>query len=340
MSFEADRIQGLSNYKKTPTNPNSVRMDLNENTFCSLKEISLANEQIRRYPDEQPLTKLLAINWELPESSLMLFNGASEAIQCTCLAFVNPGSRVTVPVPAFALTPHYLNLAGGVLSEVPLTKEMEFDQKAITQSLQTGADLFITASPHNPSGAVLPYIKITEWCRRFPETLFVLDEAYASFGSNTLLNEVGKHKNLLVIRSFSKDCGLAGLRLGAAAGSATLISALSKVRTPFSINSAALSAATTLFQSAGGLNSGVRKQLLCRNMLAKETEECGLPVKTGSGNFFLITGANAEKFHNFCLLNGVVIRLLKNSIVRISPSDEAGNERYRECLLKWKESQL
>lgn len=315
-------------------------MDLNENTFCSLKEISLSSEQIRRYPDEQPLTILLERNWELPPDSLMLFNGASEAIQCICLAFVNPGSRVTIPIPAFALTPHYLNLAGGVLSEIPLTEAMEFDSEAIAQSLETGADLFITASPHNPSGAVLEATQATEWCRRFPETLFVIDEAYASFASETLLNEVGNNKNLLVIRSFSKDCGLAGLRLGAAAGSTALINALSKVRTPYSINSAALSAATTLIQSSDSLNSGVRKQLLCRNMLAKETQDCGLPVKTGSGNFFLITGANAEKFHNFCLQNGVVTRLLANSIVRISPSDEAGNERYRECLLNWKESQL
>lgn len=340
MSFEADRIQELRAYRKTSTDPCAVRMDLNENSFGSLKEISLFPEQIRRYPDEQPFKELLENHWELSDDSLILFNGASEGIQCSCLAFVNPGSRVTIPIPAFALTPHYLTLAGGVLSEIPLTEAMEFDSKAITQSLETGADLFITASPHNPSGAVLPINRVTGWCRRFPETLFVIDEAYASFGNETFLNEVTVHKNLLVIRSFSKDCGLAGLRLGAAAGSPALINALSKVRTPYSINSAALSAATSLLQSGDSLNSGVRKQLLCRNMLAKETEKYGLQVRTGSGNFFLVTGDKAEEFHQFCLLNGIATRLLKKSIVRISPSDKQGNERYCKCLSKWKESQI
>ncbi len=340
MSFEADRIQGLSTYRKTPVDSQAVRMDLNENSFSSLKGLSLCPEQIYRYPDEQPLKELLEKNWELPDGSVMLFNGASEAIQCTCLAFVNPGDRVTIPIPAFALTPHYLTLAGGDLSEIPLTETMEFDSEAITESLETGPQLFITASPHNPSGAVLRRSRISSWCRKFPETLFVIDEAYASFGNETLLKEVLLHKNLLVIRSFSKDYGLAGVRLGAAIGSAALINALGKVRTPFSINSAALSAAVCLLQSGNSLNSGVRRQLLCRNMLAEETEECGLPVRTGSGNFFLVTGEIAEEFHRFCISRGVVTRLLGNSIVRISPSDKSGNEKYIKCLAEWKESQL
>ncbi len=340
MSFEADRIQRLSTYRKTPADSDDVRMDLNENSFNRLKGISLCPEQIYRYPDEQPLKELLEKNWGLPEGSVLLFNGASEAIQCSCLAFVNPGNRVTIPIPAFALTPHYLTLAGGVLWEIPFTETMEFDSEAITESLETGPQLFITASPHNPSGAVLPSSRVTGWCRRFPKTLFVIDEAYASFGNETLLKEVQLHKNLLVIRSFSKDCGLAGVRLGAAVGSAALINALSKVRTPFSINSAALSTAICLLQSGNSFKSGVRRQLLCRNMLAEETGECGLPVRRGSGNFFLVTGERAEEFHQFCLSRGVVTRFLGNSIVRISPSDKPGNEKYIKCLAEWKESQL
>lgn len=337
MTFEAERLQGLSAYRKTYAEPGAVRMDQNENNVGNAKELTITQEEIRKYPDEQPFGKLLAEQWKLPLDSIMLFNGASEAIQCTCLAFLNTGSRVTIPTPAFALTSHYLTLAGGVLSEIPLNSEMEFDLDAITISLEKGADLFITSSPHNPSGAVLPKETVTGWCRKFPRILFVVDEAYASFGKETLLGETTVHSNLLVIRSFSKDWGLAGLRLGAAAGPPPLINALGKVRTPFSINSAALSAGLRLLKSEKRLRNSISKQIVFRDILAEETKKIGLPVKAGSGNFFLITGERAEEFYRFCLLSGVVIRLLGKSIARVSPSDKSGNEKYLKCLRKWKE---
>lgn len=334
MSFQAERISTLSTYHRVASDKNSVRMDLNENYSEECPGFAVPEISIRKYPDEWPLTEALAEAWGLGTGNLLLFNGASEAIMCTALATVNSGDLTAVVKPEFFLIPHYLKLAGGELVEIPLTDGLEFNPGRIEQCLLNGVKVFFTSIPHNPSGAILSEELILEWCRKWQDTLFIIDEAYASFAGKSLLSQAQSMTNLLVIRSFSKDTALAGLRLGAASGNSRLMDSLKKVRTPYSVNAAALQAALlSIPYMARRTHTSLKRDL---EILLKETEKVGLTVRKGWGNFFLILGSNSGRFCNHCRTRGVILRKLNSGAVRVSPSDRAGNEKYLECLADWR----
>src|SRR5262249_14594228 len=139
---------------------------------------------------------------------------------------------------------HYLKLAQAKLVEITATKDLEFDIPAIEAALSEGAKLAIFASPDNPTGAVLPVETMVAWCRHFPDTLFVMDEAYVEFTDETALPFVQELENLVVTRTFSKAWGLAGLRLGVAIAHPQRIREMLCVRSPYSVNALSVKAAT------------------------------------------------------------------------------------------------
>lgn len=328
----AKRTENLTPYPKKTTGTGKVRMHMNENQANTGRTITLDEGSISLYPDEGPLQSLIADKWGIQEENLMLFNGASEAIMCAALALVNQGDPVVTVKPEFSLIPHYLTLAGAKLIQVPM-QNREFRKREIEENARQSKVVFISV-PHNPTGATISCKEIRSWCRACPKTVFVIDEAYAGFTGSSLLKGFQEKENLMVIRSFSKDMALAGLRLGAAIGPKAAIQAMAKVRTPYSINAAALKAGTTAISSG---NPTERTAEDLKN-LAAATEAAGLKVHRGGGNFFTITGNDAKSFALFCGKNDVLLRTLPDGTARVSPADKAGNERYRQCLEKWRES--
>src|SRR5262249_24857016 len=129
------------------------------------------------------------------------------------------------------------------LKKVSTKLDMSFDSDAIQLALQSRPKLAIFASPDNPTGAILDQELVLKWCQDFPDTLFVIDEAYAEYSGTSSINQIPKLDNLLMIRSFSKAWGMAGMRLGMIVGNPQLINHLKVVRLPYSVNSAAVCAA-------------------------------------------------------------------------------------------------
>lgn len=327
---QAERVKGLSPYSKSTVKGKPVRMHMNENQTGSRGTLTLTPGETSLYPEEEPLTRELEEAWQLREGSLMLFNGASEAIMCAALALVNQGDPVVTVKPEFTLIPHYLILAGAKLIQVPM-KNRNFQMKEIEQNAGKSRMVFISV-PHNPTGATISGKDISSWCEACPNTLFVIDEAYASYAGCSLTQQAGKTDNLLVIRSFSKDHAMAGLRLGAAIGPNEAIKAMAKVRTPYSINAAAIKAGKRL-----KTRPHIEKTKEELKRLAAATEQAGLETLTGGGNFFLITGGEAQSFAGFCEKNNVLLRTLPDGTVRVSPATEKGNARYLKLLEEWRE---
>ncbi|MBD3369543.1 aminotransferase class I/II-fold pyridoxal phosphate-dependent enzyme [Candidatus Fermentibacteria bacterium] len=291
------------------------------------------------YPEYDSLLRRLAEAWELPRENLMLLNGSGEGLFVTAFCFVEPGATsALVSDPTFALIPHCLEVAGAGLVKVRVTEELRFDTQGLEKALEDEPDVVVLASPDNPTGAVLPPGWIEGWCEKLPGTLFVIDEAYSEYTGKTVLPLTRRLENLIVLRTFSKAWGLAGLRLGAAAGPPELLAQMRKVRLPYSVNSAAVSALLSLLPQRGEVLGRARETAERRGRLAESLRQRGLRVFEGRANFVLVDlGERAGKLCEFCRRSGILIRdrsynEATRGMVRITVGTSSQNDFLVECI--------
>jgi len=165
------------------------------------------------------------------------------------------------------------------------------------------------ASPDNPTGALLDYKQLLSWCTEYPNTLFVVDEAYTEFSGISLADRVLDYDNLLVVRTLSKAWGLAGLRVGIVLGQADLIKHLRVVRLPYSVNSVAVSVAQHILTQQDRVRNQARQTMIEKDLLIDELRERGYKVVAGAGNFFLLgVGFNAKEMTEFLRNNSILVR--------------------------------
>lgn len=291
------------------------------------------------YPEYGSLLQKLAEAWNLPGEHLMLLNGSGEGLFVTSFCFVEPGvTSALVSRPTFALIPHCLKLAGAKLVTVPVTEDLQFDTIGLEKALEEGPEMVVLASPDNPTGAVLPSGWIEAWCERLPDTLFVIDEAYSEYTGKTVLPLTRRLSNLIVLRTFSKAWGLAGLRLGAAAGPPELLAQMKKVRLPYSVNSSAVSALLSLLTRREEILQRASETAARSKVLSGALREMGLTVFEGRANFVLVDiGDRAGRLCDFCRRAGILLRDRSGSegtegMVRITVGTATQNDLLVECL--------
>ena len=314
-----------------------VRLDFNENTSSP--------EEIGAYPEYARFMEILSERLSLPKERLILTNGTGEAISLIAVTFIEPGlDRALTSNPTFALIPHNLKLVGAKLTQVPSTEDWRFDIEKIEDELKRGVKLAFFASPDNPIGALLTQKQVRDWCQRYPETLFAIDEAYAEYGGESSLPLAGLLPNLLVLRTFSKAWGMAGLRLGAIGGDQKLIDHLLKVRAPYSVNVEALRRACELFAKSGKIHSDAKELLMRRPPLLAYLNERGFRTSAGGGNFFLImAGADAAPLCNFLRQRKILIRdqsskAKMEGIVRVTVGTDEENRLFLKGIGDFRKS--
>jgi histidinol-phosphate aminotransferase len=319
-----------------------TRLDFNENTqgYAETLPYALPNTLLTVYPEYQTLLETLAATYDLPVESLLLCNGSDEALHVIPQTFLQPDvDTALVCSPTFPMIPHNLRLSGAKLLTVSMTPELDYDLSAIEAALTSHpVKLAIFASPDNPTGAVLPKTILSHWCERFPNTLFVLDEAYSEYmGPDfSALPEVLRHPNLMVTRSFSKAWGLAGLRLGFVAAHPQLVAYLARVRSPYSVNQMAVEAGTGLLAQKTQVFADAQATVERRAQLIEELQQRGLTVRAGGGNFFLLKlGPLSKLYEQFLAASDLLVRDRSGhpflvGTVRISSGAAEENQRLLE----------
>jgi histidinol-phosphate aminotransferase len=232
-----------------------IRLDANENPYGLSPR---AAETLARfdgygsYPDYRALTSAVARYVGVAPANIVLGNGGDEIIDLAVRLFVAPGEGVIICPPAFGMyATSTLAHRGRVLS-VPRRDDFSLDVEAIEALAGGETDarpklLFVT-SPGNPAGQAIPLETIRHLLRcheregRLPLAV-VVDQAYVEFGGESAVPLLDAHPNLIVLRTFSKWAGMAGLRLGYAVTSPEIASALARLRLPYNVNAAAIVAA-------------------------------------------------------------------------------------------------
>ena len=236
-------IRALSAYH-VPDSADFIKLDAMENPYhwpeamveewlTVLREVSL-----NRYPDPSParLKTSLGEAMSVPAGqSVLLGNGSDELIQMIALALAQPGRVILTPEPGFVMYKMIATMTGMDYVGVPLAENFSLDADVMLSAIaQHQPAVVFLAYPNNPTGNLFDRAAVNAVIEASPG-LVVVDEAYHAFADNSYMGELGKHDNLLVMRTVSK-MGLAGLRLGLLAGPDEWLTEFDKTRLPYNIN--------------------------------------------------------------------------------------------------------
>ena len=313
-----------------------ARLGSNENPFGPSPAVGAAlrdmADAIGQYPDANStaLRAAIAARTGVEPADIVVGNGSENLLELLCLAFLSPGDRVVTLLPSFGLHEIFPRMMGAQVDMVPVTDSMEFDIDAWCAALGGGARpprMAILSNPSNPVGCMLDADAFDRVVRAAPpETLLVIDEAYYEYARLTpgfpdvLTRLRAQERPWIVLRTFSKAWGLAGLRVGyGLASHAELVRMLDRVRTPFNVNLAAQRAALAAWGDADHMEKAVQETVAQREILRMQLRDLGVAVAPSAANSLFVDLRRA---------NGPVAEALLARGIIVKPWKEAGYEHF------------
>jgi len=274
---------------------------------------ALARTRLDQYPDPEALAlrRVLAEHLHIPPEQILAGNGASELIWLAALAFVRPRDKVLVLGPTYSEYGRAAALMGASVVTCHAREEDRFtiDGDDVSRYLRTHQPrLAFFCNPNNPTGAIMSADDLATWANRHPHTVFVVDEAYLPFAADVGSAIDLQASNVLVLRSMTKDFGLAGLRLGYAVGPEDVIGWLARVRPPWSVNSLAQQAGVAALREAAFYDSTLAALDRAKADLIDGLRALGLKIVPSATPFFLVRVGNGSAFRLALLRRGILVR--------------------------------
>ena len=324
-----------------------IKLASNENPLGPSPKAVLAIQRelgrLHRYPDGSGyyLKRALSRRLKVDGNRIFLGNGSNEIIELALKTFMAPGDEVLSPFPSFLMYAKAVQALGGKNRLIPL-KGFTVDLRGLLKGLVPRTKIVIVNNPNNPTGTVVTRKDWEYFLKRVPSgVLILLDEAYIDFVEDpdcpVGTDYLAAHKNLLVVRTFSKAYGLAGLRIGYGLTSPELADYLNRVRQPFNVNSLALAGALGALEDQAFYRKTRRLILNGRKKLEKELQRLGLRVIPSQTNFILIeVPGEAQSVFEAMLRRGVIIRSMKSfgldRFIRINVGLPPENEKFLQAL--------
>ena len=321
-SLVRDEVRALSAYHVSPA-AGLVKLDAMENPYrlpaalAAQMGARLAEVAVNRYPDpaapllKQRLREAMAIPAGL---DIMLGNGSDEILQIVSLALAKPGAVVVSPEPSFVMYRLAALAAGMRYVGVPLRPDFTLDEPALAAAIATHRPaLTWIAYPNNPTGNLFARDAILRVIEASPG-LVVVDEAYYAFsGGASLLGEIGRHPNLILVRTVSK-LGLAGLRVGLAIGTRDWLAEFEKLRMPYNVNVLSAAAAEMLLAHREVFERQSAAILAERSRLERALDAiAGVERFASAANFLLVRVPDAPRAFEALRQRGILVRTFHGS---------------------------
>ena len=281
-----------------------ILLDANENPF---------DNGMNRYPDpmQLKLKKRLAEAKHLAIDQIFLGNGSDDVLNQLMIAFCAPGKDKAVLLPpTFGMYQVCANINGIQTIEVPLTDDFHLDIKAISEVQSKATKIIFIANPNNPTGNCFALEDIRKIVEEF-DGLVVVDEAYVEFATDkSVISWINDYHNLIVVQTFSKAQGLAGLRLGMAFAHSAIIDLMNKVKAPYNINSLTQKEILKRLEEQGLIQQQVHRIKLEKEQLMLEFESISFIEKVfpSDANFFLLRMDDSTQRYNELIDRGIVVR--------------------------------
>jgi histidinol-phosphate aminotransferase len=328
----AARVATGKAYRLPPTDAvPQLRLDRNEGRPS--KAVVAAINQVdadclRRYPQASELETILARQHNVAPSQVLVTGGGDDALLRICLAFLEPGREIILPSPTFEMLSKYARLAGGQIREVPWTGA-NFPTQKVIDAISPATGIVAVVSPNNPTGASIAPAEFERLKVAASSALLLADLAYTEFADFDLTPLALQTPNAIVVRTFSKAWGLAGIRCGYAVGPAELIEYLRRAGNPYPVTGPSIAVAMA------ALENGLAEQRQSIERVRRERAELqtileshGLAVVPSQANFVFARTPQAESIWRKLLQLGIAVRWfgeqadLKDALRITCPGDE------------------
>jgi histidinol-phosphate aminotransferase len=293
----------------------ALRLDFNENTFAPSPRVmdrirAITAEGLTKYPEREPVERVLAQHLGLQPNQVLLTNGVDEAIHLICVAFLDEGDEALICTPSFFMYDVSIELmTRGGLRKVQADASLAFPFERFMAAITPRTKLIIVASPTHPTGAVVSRQHLLQIAEAAPRALLMVDEAYFHFHGETTMGDVGNIPNLLVARTFSKAYGLANLRVGVVASTEEIIGYLRKVSSPYNVNGVALDCLPAAIADDAYVRWYVDQVAQGRERMMAGLDALGVDYFPSAANFVLMKiGTKHKELVTAMRAHGVLLR--------------------------------
>ena len=319
---------------------NIIKMNANENPYgCSPKVLKALADcpDLSIYPDDgqQELRKLLAGYTGASAENIVAGHGSNQLIDLLVRLFVGPGDEVINCVPTFDIYRFSTEICGGTLVNVNRDEKFAVDIGAVRAAISRKTKLIFLASPNNPTGNIMPRQDILEIVDTGVPV--VVDEAYYEFGGETLVPVASQYSNLMVLRSFSKWAGLAGLRVGYGVFPPRIAGYLMAMKIPHNVNVAAIIAVRESLADIGYLQDKVKAIVAERERLYGELQKLKwLKPFPSQANFIYCTvlKGSAGELYQKLQKRGILVRYFDNPLLQNGIRISVGKPEHTDALIK------
>lgn len=325
-------MQAYSSARDEFSGEASVFLDANENPF---------NNGVNRYPDplQKELKQRVSAIKKVNVNQLFLGNGSDECIDLLFRLFCRPGIDTAAAIaPSYGMYGVSARINQISLKQIALEADFSLDVNRILSEAK-GSKLLFLCSPNNPTGQSFPKELLLEIVQQF-DGLVIVDEAYIDFSAEeSMLNDLANFSNLVVIQTFSKAYGMAGIRLGMLFGSQELISWLNKIKPPYNINSLTQNYALDKLMDLNAIEKAIELIKSERELLKDVLKDLKIVefVYPSDANFILIKVKDSVMLYNYLISKGIVVRerssqLLCSNTLRLSIGTPKENKLLIEAL--------
>lgn len=301
----------------------------------------LKNKKWNIYPEFIPeeLYKKIAKYYKLKKENIILGNGSNEMIFTIFAATLEPGKKIIISEPTFTVYNLIASNLNADIKTIMLKKDLTFNVDEIIKESSSSGTVTIICSPNNPTGT---YIAFNDLKRIIKASggIVIVDEAYIHFGGESVLKLINEYRNLIVLRTFSKVFGLAGLRIGLMISNKELIKELLKVKLPYNINVFTLITLDAILDNINIVNNNLKLILEEKKYLEENLSNFKeISVTPSATNFFLIKVKNSKWLFEKLLKFGILVRdvsyypMLDNCL-RVSIGTKIENKALIDALKK------
>jgi histidinol-phosphate aminotransferase len=317
-----------------------IKLASNENPLGpSPKALAAIRETVRslhRYPEPFVLLQALSARLGVGPDSLVVGNGSNDVLDLIARTYLGAGDEAIVSEYAFAMYHIAIQSTGAKTVAVP-AKDYGHDLEAMRQAITANTRIIWIANPNNPTGTFIPYPEVKRFLEKVPmRIIVVLDEAYYEYlmkeDTVDTIQWLRQHPNLILVRTFSKVYGLAGLRVGYGIAVPEVAELLTRVRLPFTSNGLAAAAATAALEDEAFVVRSLKVNVHGRNQLLAGLETLGMECMPAYGNFVTVKVPDARAANEALLRAGVIVRPLAGyglpEWLRVSVGRKTENARF------------
>jgi histidinol-phosphate aminotransferase len=332
-AFDGELVKLASNETPYPPHPQV------------LEAVEAQLRTLNRYPDPEKslLRRRISERTGVPVGRVAVGNGSCEILLAAADAMLEPGAEIVYAWPAFSMYPQLAAMSGATAITVPLNDAGEHDLEAMAAQVTAATRLVIVCNPNNPSATALTPATIDAWVAELPRHVaVVVDEAYVEFSAlqdpDDSLDLLGRHPNLVLLRTFSKVYGLCGLRAGYALCPEPFRLAVDRVRQPFSVNALAQAAAVEALNHQDEVERRVEQTVIERVYVESELADRGLETTESQANFSWVSlgDRDEDEVVDGLAHQGVIVRagsaLGERGRLRVTYGTRAENDRFLAAL--------